>query len=155
MKTVEVTNSLSVLATSHMVSSRWTVEWAAAFAQNLMAFARSQPECAWLEGYWREKIPYRHTGEQPVVSMMACLFRRYGACGDASAALAAAASATRQPWELHVEMCDGGGYAHARTIVAGVARDPAAEASLASPDRRVVFRPPPIEVPTHGVLRGL
>ena len=152
MRTIEVVDRLTALATSHMVSGRWVIEWASAYADNVQAFASSQPECAWLESYWREKIPYRHSEKQPVVSMMGCVLRRFGACGDASAALAAAATVTRLPWELHIEMCDGSGYAHARTIVSGVARDPTAEASLSRPDRRVVFRPP---VVSDGLLRSL
>lgn len=141
MKTIEVVSDPYALATAHMVSAEWVLQWVTAFGENVGMFGRSTPEPSWLERYWRERIPYRHTPEQPVVSMMGCILRRYGACGDASAALAAAAAALRMSWELHVEMCDGGGYAHARTVIGGLARDPTAEASLAAPDRRVVYRP--------------
>jgi len=123
-----------------IVSPSWVMQWSTAYRENLRAFLGSYPEPEYVERYWREKIPYRYDRTQPVVSMLECVVRRYGACGDASAAMAAAAAASRLPWEVHIEMCDGSSYAHARTIVSGVARDPTAEASVAAPDRRVVLR---------------
>lgn len=85
----------------------------------------------------RSVLPYRFTGVERILELRQALRRGYGACGDATAAVAAAVLMSGGECDVCYELArcaDGSepipGYAHVRVVVGGSAVDAYPDESL-------------------------